>query len=384
MDTIRVALIGYGTGGAVFHAPLISAAPGLELAAIVTRDPARAAAARRRHPGARILDSPERVRPGGYDLVVVTTPNRLHVPLARAALDAGSAVVVDKPVAPTAAEARSLAGGPLVVPFHNRRWDGDFRTVRRLIADEVAGARDVRADADAGTAPGGTAGGPAGDVPRRADEASPAADADGSRRGTLGRVLRFESRFTRWRPRIKPGWKETADPAAAGGVLYDLGAHLVDQAITLFGPPVDVYAEVDTRRPGAEATDDAFVALTHANGVRSHLWMSAIAADLGPRFRVLGDRAGYVVHGLDVQEEQLRAGLTPLDAGYGVTPPEAYGALGTPGDTRRVPTEPGRYQDFYPAVAAALRGEGPPPVTLDDAVTGLEVIETALRRVHGA
>ncbi|MEV5708524.1 Gfo/Idh/MocA family oxidoreductase [Actinoallomurus sp. NPDC052274] len=333
MDNLRVALIGYGTGGAVFHAPLISAAPGLELAAVVTRDPARRAAVRDRYAGAELLDAPDDVWSGGYDLVVVTTPNRTHAPLARAALDAGLPVVVDKPVAVTAAEARSLAGGPLVVPFHNRRWDGDFRTAARLIGD-----------------------------------------------GTLGRVLRFESRFTRWRPQIKPGWKETADPAAAGGVLYDLGAHLIDQAITLFGPPVAVHAELDVRRPGAEAVDDAFVALTHANGVRSHLWMGAISADLGPRFRVLGDRAAYVTHGLDVQEDQLRAGRTPEDPEYGVTPPEAYGRVGTPGDTRPEPTDPGRYQDFYPAVAAAVRGEGPPPVTLEDAVAGLDVIETATRQ----
>ncbi len=366
MDTIRVALIGYGTGGAVFHAPLISTAPGLELAAIVTRDPDRRAQARRRHPGVELLDSPDRVWPCRYDLVVITTPNRLHVPLARAALEAGSAVVLDKPVAPTAAEARSLAGGPLVVPFHNRRWDGDFRTVCRLVTGAASATTGVAGGGSAGAAGGrGTSGGTPAD-------------------GPLGRVLRFESRFTRWRPRIKPGWKETADPAAAGGVLYDLGAHLVDQAITLFGPPVDVYAELDVRRPAAEAVDDAFVALTHANGVRSHLWMSAVAADLGPRFRVLGDRAGYVVHGLDVQEEQLRAGMTPLDPEYGLVPPEAYGVLGTPGDIRPVPTEPGRYQDFYPAVAAALRGEAPPPVTLDDAVASLEVIEAALRRAHGA
>ncbi|GAA0372413.1 Gfo/Idh/MocA family oxidoreductase [Actinoallomurus spadix] len=332
MDNLRVALIGYGTGGAVFHAPLISAAPGLDLAAVVTRDPARRAAVRDRYPGTALLDAPGDVWSGGYDLVVVTTPNRTHAPLARAALDAGLPVVVDKPVAVTAAEARSLAGGPLVVPFHNRRWDGDFRTAARLIGE-----------------------------------------------GTLGRVLRFESRFTRWRPQIKPGWKETADPAAAGGVLYDLGAHLIDQAITLFGPPVAVHAELDVRRPGAEAVDDAFAALTHANGVRSHLWMSAISADLGPRFRVLGDRAAYVTYGLDGQEDELRAGRTPQDTGFGVTPPEAYGGVGTPGDTRPEPTDQGRYQDFYPAVAAAVRGEGPPPVTLEDAIAGLEVIETATR-----
>ena len=331
MDSLRVALIGYGTGGSVFHAPLISATPGLELAAVVTGDPERQAGARGRYTGTEILDSPRPLWSGGYDLVVITTPNRAHVPLARAALDAGMAVVVDKPVAPTAAEARSLAGGPLVIPFHNRRWDGDFRTVARLHHD-----------------------------------------------GALGRALRFESRFTRWRPEIKQGWKETADPAEAGGVLYDLGPHLIDQAITLFGPPADVYAELDTRRSGAKAVDDAFVALTHPDGVRSHLWMSAISADLGPRFRALGDRAAYVSYGLDVQEDQLRSGLTPADDGYGVTPPESYGLLGTPGDTRPMPTDPGRYQDFYSQVATAVRGEAPPPVTLDDAVTVLEVIEAAL------
>jgi predicted dehydrogenase len=333
VDTLRVALIGYGTGGAVFHAPLISAAAELELAAVVTADPDRQASVRSRYPWAAVLSDPAQVWADSYDLAVITTPNARHVPLARAALDAGIPVVVDKPVAPTAAEARSLAGGPLVVPFHNRRWDGDFRTVARLSAED-----------------------------------------------TLGRVLRFESRFTRWRPQVKPGWKETADPAAAGGVLYDLGSHLVDQAITLFGPPLDVYAELDVRRPGAVAADDAFVALTHSGGVRSHLWMSALSADLGPRFRVLGDQAAYTTYGLDVQEEQLRDGTGPGDQGYGVTPPEAYGMLGTPGKARPHRTEPGRYQDFYPQVAAAIRGTAPPPVTLDDAVTGLEVIETALER----
>jgi predicted dehydrogenase len=333
VDTFRVALIGYGTGGAVFHAPLISAAPDLELAAVVTANPERQAAVRSRYPRADILDGPDRVWAGGYDLVVVTTPNDRHVPLARAALDAGMPVVVDKPVAPTAAEALSLAGGPLVVPFHNRRWDGDFRTVARLAGE-----------------------------------------------GALGRVLRLESRFTRWRPRAKPGWKETSDPAAAGGVLYDLGSHLIDQAIALFGTPESVYAELDVRRPGARAVDDAFVALTHGGGVRSHLWMSAVSADLGPRFRVLGDEAAYTTYGLDNQEAQLRDGLVPGDTGFGTSPPEEYGLLGIPDHARPHRTEPGRYEDFYPQVAAAIRGEAPPPVSLDDAIAGLRVIETALRQ----
>ncbi|RFU36583.1 oxidoreductase [Actinomadura logoneensis] len=337
--SLRVALIGYGTGGGVFHAPLISSVPGLELSAVVTGNPERQAAVRARYPGTRVLDHTDRVweTNGSFDLVVVTAPNRQHVPLARTALTTGLPVVLDKPVAASAADARSLAAlaavrGLPVIPFHNRRWDGDFRTVRRLV---VAGA--------------------------------------------LGDVQRFESRFERWRPQVKPGWKESSDPRDAGGILYDLGSHLIDQAIALFGRPEKVYAELDTRRPGAESVDDAFVALTHPGGVRSHLWMSATAAQLGPRFRVLGDRAAYTVHGMDGQEDALREGRTPKDAGWGEAPPETYGLLGTPDKTVREPTDPGAYQDFYVGVERALRGQAPPPVALRDAIAGLDVIEAALR-----
>ncbi|MCW2917450.1 MAG: oxidoreductase [Actinomycetia bacterium] len=337
--TLRVALIGYGLGGSVFHAPLISSVPGLDLAAVVTGNPERQEAVRLRYPQARILDSPDRLweTAGSYDLAVVTVPNRQHVPLALAAIEAGLPVVVDKPVAATVADARALATladerGLLVIPFHNRRWDGDFRTVRRLI-----------------------------------DE------------GVLGGVQRFESRFERWRPKIKPGWKESADPSDAGSILYDLGSHLIDQAVTLFGRPQQVYAEIDVRRPGAAVADDVFVALTHIGGLRSHLWMSATAAHLGPRFRVLGARAAYVVSGLDGQEDALRTGHTPLEDGWGLEPPESYGLLGTPGSMRTQPTEPGAYQDFYAGVAQAVRGEAPPPVPLADAILGLEIIEAATR-----
>jgi predicted dehydrogenase len=331
VDTLRVALIGYGTGGAVFHAPLIDAAGGMSLAAVVTTDSGRRADVRRRYPEAELLDAPDEVwEPGRFDLAVVTTPNRYHVPLAQAAQAAGVPVVVDKPVAADAAGARSLSESEsLVIPFHNRRWDGDFRTVRRLIAD-----------------------------------------------GSLGTVLRFESRFVRWRPHIKPGWKESTDAADAGGIVYDLGTHLIDQAIRFFGPPTEVYREVDVRRPGALADDDAFLALTHQGGIRSHLWMSAISADLGPRFRVLGDRAAYVSSpAMDVQEEQLRAGMSPLDPTFGVAPADTYGRLGTPDSWQIVPTERGAYTEFYPAVAEAIRSKTPPPVTLTDAIATLDVID---------
>jgi predicted dehydrogenase len=337
--TLRVALIGYGLGGAVFHAPLISSVPGLELSAVVTGDPGRRESVRDRHPRARILDHPDRLweQAGSYDLAVVTVPNRRHVPLARAALQAGLPVVLDKPIAATVADARALAAladerGLQVFPFHNRRWDGDFRTVRRLVED-----------------------------------------------GALGGVHRFESRFERWRPQVKPGWKESADPRDAGGILYDLGSHLIDQAVVLFGRPRQVYAEIGVRRPGAAAADEVFTALTYPGEVRAHLWMSATSAHLGPRFRVLGDRAAYVVSGLDGQEDALRAGRTPLEGGWGSEPPESYGLLGTPGSMRTQPTEPGAYQDFYAGVARSLDDGTPPPVPLDDAILGLEIIEAAVR-----
>src|SRR5262245_2972241 len=271
----RVALLGYGLAGSVFHAPFIATTAGLELAVVVTGNEERKAQGLSEHPGATVLPTSDEVweRAGELDLVVVATPNSSHVPLARAALAAGLPVVVDKPFALTAAEGRALVEaaserGLMLTVFQNRRWDGDFLTLRRLL-----------------------------------DE------------GQLGRVHRFESRFERWRPQVGGGWRERAAAAEGGGLLYDLGSHLVDQALQLFGPVRDLYAEVDIRREGAEVDDDDFLAIEHESGVRSHLWMSALAADISPRFRVLGGGAAFVKHGLDVQEEALRAGGSPTDPG---------------------------------------------------------------------
>jgi scyllo-inositol 2-dehydrogenase (NADP+) len=333
--SLRVGLIGYGLAGSVFHAPLIAATPGLSLAAVVTANAERQAQARREHPGVAVVDSVDGLWELNLDLVVVASPNRLHVAHATAALEAGVAVVVDKPLAPSAAEARELAafaeqrGLPLSV-FQNRRWDGDFLTVAGLV-----------------------------------------------RSGKLGTVHRFESRFERWRPQPKGGWRESGDPAEAGGLLYDLGSHLVDQALTLFGPVTEVYAEVDCLREGSQADDDAFVALRHAGGTRSHLWMSAFAGSLGPRFRVLGSDNSYVCHGLDGQESALRAGRTPADPGWGVTRPAGYGLLGAGEDAAPHPTEHGAYQRYYAGVAEALHGRAPVPVEVDDAVAALTVLEAA-------
>jgi scyllo-inositol 2-dehydrogenase (NADP+) len=334
---LRVGLIGFGTAGRFFHAPLIATTAGLELTAVVTSDAERAALARAAYPGVAVVGAARELAPLDLDLVVVASPNRTHAALAEEALEAGSAVVVDKPLAVASAEGRALLAaaeqrGKLLSVFQNRRWDGDFRTVAHLL---------------------------------RADR--------------LGRVQRFESRFERWRPQLKGGWREQGDRAEAGGLLYDLGSHLVDQALTLFGPAVRVYAEADVRRAGAQADDDTFLALTHANGVRSHLWASATAGQLGPRFRVLGSKAAYVTYGLDGQEDELRAGRTPADEGFGEIPPDRYGTLGAVGEEGPYPTLPGRYTDYYAQIALALRGQGPVPVDPRDSVAALEVIEAARR-----
>lgn len=338
---MRVALIGYGTGGSVFHAPTIAATEGLELAAVVTGNAERRADVQRRYPGATLLTEPGEVweHADDYDLAVITTPNRTHAPLAQAALASGLHAVVDKPVATSVNDARTMAAFAAehdrkLIPYHNRRYDGDFLTVKRLLGE-----------------------------------------------GALGDVRRFESRFERWRPKVKPGWKESADPADGGGIQYDLGAHLIDQAIALFGAPHRVYAELDVRREGAQAVDDAFIALAFGDEapVRVHLWMTAVAADLGPRFRVLGDRAAYVKYGQDPQEQALRDGHTPDEDAWGTEPEEMHGTLGTTDDTTRVPTEPGQYPRFYADVVRAINDAAPPPVTMDDAITGLRVIEAATR-----
>ncbi|MFD4631357.1 Gfo/Idh/MocA family oxidoreductase [Streptomyces sp. NPDC058284] len=344
---LRVGLVGYGLAGSVFHAPLIAATEGLVLDTVVTSNPERQAQARAEFgDDLRCAASADELweRADELDLIVIAAPNKTHVSLATAALKAGLPTVVDKPVAGTAAEARELAAladerGLLLSVFQNRRWDNDFRTLRQLLAD-----------------------------------------------GGLGDVWRFESRFERWRPRPKGGWRESGNPEDIGGLLYDLGSHVVDQALVLFGPVASVYAESDVRRPGAETDDDTFLALTHTNGVRSHLYVSATTAQLGPRFRVLGSRAGYVKYGLDPQEAALREGRRPAarDDAWGVEDESMWGRVGAgesplTGGGSPLRTLPGDYPAYYAAVAAALRGTGGNPVTAHEAAAALDVLEAARR-----
>ncbi len=335
---------------------------GLTLASVVTSNPERVAAARSRHPEVSVLPDAEALfaEADSHDLVVVAAPNREHARLGLAAVEAGLHLVVDKPLAASAAEAEALASaaaerGVVASVFHNRRWDGDFLTLRRLV------------------------------------EA-----------GSLGELLRLESRFERWQPEVDVDkWREDGGPEDAGGVLFDLGPHVIDQALELLGPARSVYAEVRSVRPGAKVDDDFFVALEHESGARSHLWASMVAAQLGPRLRALGTEAAYVKWGLDVQEAALRAGAHPADPGFGEEPREAWGLLGTEEQSKPVETERGRYIEFYERMERAIRsradaarrpgeraaaGSGgpgeaaaaePPPVPLEAGVATLRIIEAA-------
>jgi predicted dehydrogenase len=317
---------------------LIASTPQLELASIVTSDPGRQERARAGYPRASVVPQVEHLWSAAskLDLIVIATPNSSHVPLAMAALERGLALVIDKPMAPTAAEARRLveeadARGLMLTVFQNRRWDGDYLTLRWLLHE-----------------------------------------------GELGDVVRFESRFERWRPSVKPGaWRERAGPEEAGGLLFDLGAHLIDQAVQAFGPATHVFAEIERRRPGAEVDDDTFVALRHEGGTSSHLWMNVLAAIPAPRMRVLGLNGAFEKLGLDGQEDALRRGMRPGDERWGREPPDRWGTMQVGDETRMVETQLGAYPDFYRLLAEALRSAGLPPVDPRDAVQVLRIIEAA-------
>jgi scyllo-inositol 2-dehydrogenase (NADP+) len=328
---MRVAILGFGLAGRVFHAPLIDAVDGLDVSVVVTTNADRAAQARAAYPSVEVVATPEEAFER-CDLVVVATPNRSHAPLALAAFERDLPVVIDKPFAVTSGEAESVldAGGRVTV-FQNRRWDGDFLTAQRLVAE-----------------------------------------------GALGEVVRFDSRFERFRADVKAGWREHGDPNEGGGQLFDLGAHLVDQAMVLLGTPVRLYAEVATRRAGAEVDDDAFIALEHESGAISHLAMGAVVHAFAPRIAVQGLAGAFAVHGLDPQEPMLDAGLKPGVEGFGRRD-EPGRLVGRDGAERSVAISRGRYQDFYAGVRAWLTEGAEPPVDPRDSLIGLRVLEAARR-----
>jgi len=324
----RVGLIGYGLAGASFHAPLLSVEPAFRLRAVATR---QAEAVARDWPGARVLSVEALLADPELELVVVATPTDSHAALAERALRGGKHVVVEKPFTLDSAEAVRLGAlarerGLCLTVFQNRRWDGDFLTVKQLVEE-----------------------------------------------GRLGRLYSFESHFDRYRPQVKKRWKEEAGPG--GGTLWDLGAHLVDQALQLFGMPESITADVAKQRNGAQAVDWFHLLLRYGE-MRVILRSGSVVHEPSPRFVLQGEADGYSKYGLDPQEEQLKAGLRPGMAGWGAEPAERHGRLSQGGS---VPTVPGRYEHFYRQLAAAMRGEGPVPVTAESAGQAIRVLEAALR-----
>jgi len=311
---VRTLIIGRGLGGSVFHAPLIRAVPALELVGIVGATDAEAAAVAK-----------------DCDLVVISTPNETHFPLAKAALGAGKHVVVDKPFTVTLAEADALTAlaserGRRLAVFHNRRWDGDFLTVKRLLGS-----------------------------------------------GRLGAPSLFEAHWDRFRPALRDGWKEA--PEAGAGLLLDLGPHLIDQAVQLFGRPEAVTADMAAQRPGSRV-DDYFAITLHYGSMRAVLGASTLVAEPRPRFAVHGTGGSYVKFGLDPQEAELKAGVDPREAGKD----PRDGTLTLPDGSREpIPTERGRYVAFYEAMAEAILGGGAVPVEPGEARETMRLIDLAAR-----
>ena len=335
-EPVRIGVVGYGLGGRAFHAPLIVSAPECSLVGVVTTNSDRRAQLAADHPGVAALDDLEALVDAGAEAVTISSTTGTHSELTDAALDLGLHVVCDKPLAVDAAHAAASIGraqtrGRLLTAYQNRRWDSDFLTVKRLLAE-----------------------------------------------GVLGEVYRFESRFERWAPGApRARWRAELPPEQGGGVRLDLVTHLLDQAMQLFGPVATVYAESSTRRGASTAEDDVAVAVRHVDGTSSHLAANTMSGDVSRRFRVLGTEGAYVVGGADGQEDALRAGRTPASSGdsWGVEPESAWGHLARGAELTVVASERGRWDSFYPAFARAVRGEGPLPVDPYEALDVLVVLD---------
>ncbi len=332
-DNIRVGLIGYGYASKTFHAPLIVGTPGMELAAVSSSDETKVHAD---WPTMPVVSDPHHLfNDPSIDLIVVPTPNDTHFPLAKAALEAGKHVVVDKPFTVTLSQARELdalakSRGQLLSVFHNRRWDSDFLTLKTLLAD-----------------------------------------------GTLGEVAYFESHFDRFRPQVRNRWREQA--GVGSGIWYDLGPHLLDQAITLFGLPVSLTVDLAQLRPGAQATDYFHAVLAYPQR-RVVLHGSLLAAAESARYIVHGTRGSYIKYGLDPQEDRLKAGerLPQEDWGYDMRDGVLTLAQGEVMAEQTLLTVPGNYPAYYAAIRDALTGHGENPVPAAQAIQVMELIELGI------
>ena len=334
-----LALVGFGMSGRSLHGRLIDATDGLTIGAIVARSEAARREAAAAYPEAVVVASVAELasldsRPA---VAVVATPDASHADVTAEVLEAGLGAVVDKPLAASAAAARRLRdlardrGLPLV-PFQNRRWDGDFLTVRKVLES-----------------------------------------------GRLGEVFRFDTSMDRWFPGRAPGWRGEPIPGGVDGALGGFGSHAVDQAIALFGRVRSVFGEVERRRAASAVNDDVFLVLRHVGGVTTHVSMALVRSDPSPRFRVQGLHGSFVKHGFDGQQPALIGGGDPRSPDWGAEPKTEWGTLHLSSGTETVRTVPGAWTGFYRELALALRGQGELPVSADDAIHVLDVLEAARR-----
>src|SRR5213595_1101416 len=327
---LNIGLIGFGFSGRVFHAPVIRAVDGLRLTTIVQRhgtpDP--------RYSDVEVVRSVEELLTRTIDLVVIATPNTSHHPIAQQCLLAGRHVVIDKPFTTTLREAEELvhlgeAKRRILSAYQNRRYVGDFVTLRQLLSE-----------------------------------------------GVLGRVVVYESHFDRFRRELRPAaWREQPQPGS--GIWFDLGAHLLDQALVLFGTPAAISADIRVEREGA-AADDAFDVTLHYPGMRALLRASMLALSPGPTFAVHGTKGSFVKYGLDPQEAALKSGRTPDESHWDSEPPEMYGRLTTPEGTRTVPTIPSSFTHYYENIRDAILGKTQPAVTPEQVLNVMRGLELAV------
>ncbi len=327
---LRTALVGYGSVAEKMHAPLINACPELDLVAVVERNSNKCET---KFPKVRTFRSLEDLLAAdAADLICITTPNELHFPMAKQCLLAGNHVVVDKPVTIHSWEAEELkelarSKGLFCSVFQNRRFDGDFRTLQKLV-----------------------------------DE------------GTLGRLVYLESHFDRFRPSVSENWREALVPG--NGITYDLGSHLIDQVVLLFGKPEAVFADIQKQRTNAVA-DDYFDIMLFYEGFKARVTAGMLVQAPTPKFLLLGEKGSYQKFHLDVQEQAFKEGRKPEGDDWGVDPPDRWGNIFLDGEANPLQTVEGDYRIFYKNIADAILGGTELKVTLDQAISVLKLIEAA-------
>ena len=334
-ERIKTGIVGFGLSGKVFHAPFIHSHPGFQLSHVVERHHQRS---KEIYPSVHVVkDYHELLEDQSLELIVIATPNAFHFPMAEACLKAGKHVVIEKPFTPSSHEANKLISisektGKEIFVYHNRRWDGDFLTIRKLLEQEV-----------------------------------------------LGKVSQYEAHFDRYRPEINTeAWREENIPG--GGVLYDLGSHLIDQALVLFGKPQAIIADIRSERMGSRV-DDSFLLEMLYPDMKAVLKAGMMVKEIQPRYRIEGSNGVFTKSGLDPQESRLKAGEMPVSANFGKEDPEYWGSLEKSGDSGnpivRIPTENGKYMAFYDNVHASIRQNNAFPIKPVQARDVIFIIEKA-------